>query len=56
MACHDACPDFRDWRAWHEAEQAHLRRMNGSASVYHENSADRHRRQDKRRPLPFAVK
>lgn len=55
-ACHDTCPDFLAWREQHTAEMEHLRKMTGSVSVYHEDSADRHRRQDKRRPLPFAVK
>lgn len=30
--------------------------MTANVSVYCEDSSDRHRRQDKRRPLPFAIK
>lgn len=56
IACHDTCPDFRAWREQHTAEMEHLRKMTANVSVYCEDSSDCHRWQDKRRPLPFAVK
>ena len=56
IACYDTCPDFLAWREQHTAEMEHLRKMTTNVSVYCEDSSDRHRWQDKRRPLPFAVK
>lgn len=54
--CHDGCEAYRDYKARRKAALEYTSRMNASGSVYREDAEDRHRRRDKRRPLPFAVK